>query len=191
MKDDPGSPKHVLGLKVCGLSRLHTIYRSIQHLDLCCCCFRTDVLPTNASTSEASARNVGRLRSHSCGSSTADFELLLAAPSAGSQASRQLQQLFGSTCPHGCVQENCLSDATGAGLRCAKCKNALIVDKITGYCGECWPCSWTHKLLLILLQNVDLRTTQTRCNSQYIHQKLVKFGTAGMFEGSGCLGAAV
>jgi hypothetical protein len=44
--------------------------------------------------------------------------------------------VFGDACPHGCEQGSCVQAASALSLRCNKCKNGLIVDKITGYCGE-------------------------------------------------------
>lgn len=58
-----------------------------------------------------------------------------------SSTSRRLQQL--AICPVGCLDDACAEDAFSGGLRCMKCQDTLVVDRITGLCGkqhhDCWP----------------------------------------------------
>lgn len=37
-------------------------------------------------------------------------------------------------CPEGCAAGSCIQDATKGGLRCQKCVNMLVVDKVSGEC---------------------------------------------------------
>jgi hypothetical protein len=41
-----------------------------------------------------------------------------------------------SECPAGCEDDFCMQTATGFGLRCAQCRSGLVLDRITGVCGE-------------------------------------------------------
>jgi len=79
--------------------------------------------------------------SSSSSSSSADWAqnraLTGSSSSWGSGSSRRkLQQQDHELCPVGCVDGACVQDSTQTRLRCLKCDNNLVVDRITGLCGK-------------------------------------------------------
>lgn len=62
----------------------------------------------------------------------------IAAADVGIQAgSGSLRHLLQSPfCPDGCLPEACQQSSTRGGLRCGQCANNLVVDHVSGLCGE-------------------------------------------------------
>jgi len=50
---------------------------------------------------------------------------------------RQLLQDSSPVCPEGCTRNGCVQAATPGGLRCNRCKNNMLVNKVDGTCCEC------------------------------------------------------
>jgi len=50
-------------------------------------------------------------------------------------AARPARWLLRSACPEGCHVDGCVGDGAG-GMRCTRCSSNLLVDKVTGVCGE-------------------------------------------------------
>lgn len=50
-------------------------------------------------------------------------------------AARPARWLLRSACPEGCHVDGCMGDRAG-GMRCTRCSNNLLVDKVTGVCGK-------------------------------------------------------
>jgi hypothetical protein len=67
---------------------------------------------------------------------------LIAQPGRSSSRLQRHLLLDLDICPIGCLDEYCAEGATTGGLRCLKCADTLVVDRITGLCGgsSCWVC---------------------------------------------------
>jgi len=79
-------------------------------------------------------------------------------------AARPARWLLRSACPEGCHADGCVGDGAG-GMRCTRCSSNLLVDKVTGVCGEHVACPQVAN------QNA-IPTTSQQHSQQYVeHQQ--------------------